>query len=150
MRLAVNRRQAHDTGSVLFLYPVGFLIVVLLGAIAVDLGNVWLQQRRLADAADSAANDAVTFGLDQDVLRGEGVIALDDGRVVEVVSASVAGQQLPPEASVTEITIDTGPGGNPSVTVAIESEAGLIFGRIVRTGGIAIRAEGTAEVVDGT
>ena len=144
-----SRRSRDERGSVLFLYPVGFLIVVLLGAIAVDLGNVWLQQRRLADAADSAANDAVTFGLDQDSLRQEGQIELDDGRVLDVVSASVAGQALPPAAAVTAITIDTGPGGNPSVTVEIESEADLIFGRIVRSGGIAIRAEGTAEIVDG-
>ena len=142
-------RARSDRGSVLFLYPVGFLIVVMLGAIAVDLGNVWLQQRRLADAADSAANDAVTYGLDQDVLRQQGTVELDDGRVFDVVVASVAGQGLPPEAAVTGMTIDVGPEGNPSVTVNIESNAGLIFGNIVRSGGIAISAEGTAEIVDG-
>jgi uncharacterized membrane protein len=131
------------------LYPVGFLIVVMLGAITVDLGNVWLQQRCLADPADSAANDAVTCGLDQDVLRQQGTVELDDGRVFDVVAASVAGQGLPLEAAVTGITIDVGPGGNPSVTVNIESDAGLIFGNIVRSGGIAISAEATAEIVDG-
>lgn len=139
----------RERGSVMFLYPVGFVIVVLLGAIAVDLGNVWLQQRRLADAADSAANDAVTYGLDQGALRSDGHLALDDGRVAEVVAVSVAGQGLPPEAGVTAITVDVGPGGNPAVTVEIESSAELIFGRLVRSGGIAIRAEGTAELSDG-
>jgi len=53
------------------------------------------------------------------------------------------------KGAVTGITIDVGPGGNPSVTVNIESNAGLIFGNIVRSGGIAISAEATAEIVDG-
>lgn len=145
--IVVPQRQR---GSVLFLYPVGLLIVLLLGAIAVDLGNVWLQQRRLADAADSAANDAVTFGLDQSALRSDGVVALDHARVADVVEISVAGQDLPAAATIT--TIDSGgvsADGNPTVTVTIESTAELIFGRIVRSAGIDIEATGTAEITDG-
>lgn len=34
--------SAPDRGNVMFLYPVGFLIMLMLGAIAVDLGNAWL------------------------------------------------------------------------------------------------------------
>lgn len=133
----------------LFLYPVGVVIVLLLGAIAVDLSNVWLQQRRLADAADSAANDAVTYGLDQDVLRTEGTIDLDAERVLAAVDASVGGHGLPREASVTGVGVAVNAAGNPTVEVTIDSTAELIFGRIVRSGGIAISATGVAELTDG-
>ena len=141
--------MTRDRGSVLFLYPVGFLIVLMLGAIAVDLGNVWLQQRRLADAADSAANDAVTYGLDQSVLRSTGDLELSEARIDEIVAASVAGQDLPPAAVITDSS-GTVIGGVPAVTVTIESEAELIFGRFVRSGGIAISATGVAELTDGS
>lgn len=145
MRHPVSRER----GSVMFLYPVGFLIMLLLGAIAVDLGNAWLQQRRLADATDSAANDAVTYGLDQDVLRRDGEIELNEGRVADVVVASVAGQDLPPGATITDVTIGVSPAGNPTVSVTITSSAELVFGSMVRSGGIAIEATGTAELTDG-
>ncbi len=136
-------------GSVMFLYPVGFLIVIMLGAIAVDLSNVWLQQRRLADATDSAANDAVTFGLDQNVLRGDGTIGLDPDRVSAVVAASIAGQGLPPEVGAPSIAIGASASGNPTVSVSLDSNASLIFGRIIRSNGLPISATGTAELTNG-
>ena len=138
----------RDRGSVLFLYPVGFLIVLMLGAIAVDLGNVWMQQRRLADAADSAANDAVTYGVDQGVLRATGDLELSEARIDDIVVVSVAGQGLPAEATITDSS-GTVIGGVPAVTVTIESRADLIFGRFLRSGGIAISATGVAELSDG-
>ncbi len=147
--VSIGRRSRRDRGSVMFLFPVGFLIVVILGGIALDLGNVWLQQRRLADAADSAANDAATYGLDIDALRAEGAVALNEDRVLDAVRASVAGQNLPPQAAITDVRIGVGPDGGPTVTVAIDSQAELIFGRIVRNDGIAISATGTAELIDG-
>lgn len=138
----------RDRGSVLFLYPVGFLIVLMLGAIAIDLGNVWVQQRRLADAADSAANDAVTYGVDQNVLRATGDLELSEARIDEIVAVSVAGQNLPAAATITDSS-GAVIGGVPAVTVTIDSRAELIFGRFVRSGGIAISATGVAELTDG-
>ena len=138
----------RDRGSVLFLYPVGFLIVLMLGAIAVDLGNVWLQQRRLADAADSAANDAVTYGVDQNLLRSTGELELSEARIDDIVVVSIAGQDLPPAATITDSS-GTVIGGVPAVTVTVESRAELIFGRFVRSDGIAISATGVAELSDG-
>ena len=143
-------RRARERGSVLFLVPVGLLIVVLLGAVAVDLGNVWLQQRRLADAADAAANDAATYGIDIGLLRAEGTVALDTARTEAAARQSVAGQLLPPDARIAAVDpFAVSADGNPAVTVVIESRAALIFGRLVRNDGIAIRAAGTAELVDG-
>lgn len=141
--------SSGDRGGVLFLFPVGFLIVILLGAIAVDLGNVWLQQRRLADAADAAANDAASWGIDQAALRTDGELVLDPERVRRSVEASVAGQDLPAEVRITTVTIGVGPGGEPSVDVALESTVAPVFGRVAGAEPIAIRASGEATLRDG-
>lgn len=69
--------------------------------------------------------------------------------MAEVVVASVAGQDLPPGAAITDVTIGVSPAGNPTVSVTIESSAELVFGRIVRSGGIGIEATGVAELTDG-
>ena len=66
-----------DRGSVLLLFPAAFLIVLVLGALAVDSGAVFLRQRDLAAAAGAAANDASARGLDRDLLRASGEIRLD-------------------------------------------------------------------------
>lgn len=147
--LEAERRPSRARGSVLFLFPVGLVIVVLLGAIAVDLGNVWLQQRRLADAADSAANDAVAFGVDQGVLRDNGELVLDPVRVRSAVDRSVRAHDLPAATGAPSVAIGTDADGDPTIEVRIDGEVDLIFGRIVRPGGIAITAVGVAEIVAG-
>ena len=136
-------------GSVLFLFPVGLIIVLLLGAIAVDLGNVWLQQRRLADAADSAANDAVTFGVDQGALRTGGELVLDPARVRTAVDRSVRAHDLPAATGAPAVAIGSDADGDPTIEVRLDGEVDLIFGRMVRSGGIAITAVGVAEIVAG-
>lgn len=146
---AADARRAGARGSVLFLFPVGLVIVILLGAIAVDLGNVWLQQRRLADAADSAANDAVTYGVDQGVLRTTGELVLDPARVRRAVDRSVRAHELPDSTASAAVTIGANADGDPTIEVRIRGDAPLIFGRIVRSGSVAISAVGVAEIVGG-
>jgi hypothetical protein len=143
----LERRTPRDRGSVLFLFPVGLVIVILLGAIAVDLGNVWLQQRRLADAADSAANDAVTFGVDQGALRDGGELVLDPVRVRSAVARSVLGHELPAATGAPSVSIGTDADGDPTIEVRLDGDVDLIFGRIVRPGGVPITAVGVAEIV---
>ncbi len=59
-----------DRGSVLFLFPAAFLIVLVLGAIAIDSGAAFLRQRELAAAADAAANDAITLAVRDNLAAG--------------------------------------------------------------------------------
>jgi hypothetical protein len=76
------------------LLPAGVLIVLLLGAITVDLTYVRVGQRELIAAAGDAANDAVTYGLDETALRrGEGH-RLDERRVRAAVHDSLAAKGL--------------------------------------------------------
>jgi hypothetical protein len=76
------------------LMPAGVLIVLLLGAITFDLTHVRVAQRELIAAAGDAANDAVTYGLDEARLRrGEGY-ALEEGLARTAVVDSLAAKGM--------------------------------------------------------
>jgi hypothetical protein len=90
------------------LIPAAILIVLVLGAITVDLTVVRLGQRELTAAAGDAANDAATFGIDQSALRaGEGLV-LDAERAHSAVLASLEAKGIldrlaePPYVTVTD------------------------------------------------
>lgn len=77
-------------GSVLMLMPAAVLIVLLLGAIAVDSAIGYLGQRQAYNVAFDAANDAAGAGFDATVARTQGRIVYDDARVGEVAAQAVA------------------------------------------------------------
>jgi len=109
------------------LMPAAVLIVLLLGAIAVDLTVIHLHQR----AAGSAANDAVTYGLDQSALRRGDGYRLDPDRVHQAVTESIESQGLtddlaaPPQISIT---------APDTVTVTLDLHADYIFARALPHG----------------
>ena len=72
------------------LMPAAVLIVLLLGAIAVDSAIVYLGQRQAYNVAFDAANDAAGAGFDLDAARTSGEIVYDPGRV-EAVAAQAVG-----------------------------------------------------------
>lgn len=79
-----------ERGSALLLMPAAVLIVLVLAAITVDLSLVHLARREAMAAAEGAANDAVTFGLDEAAYRrGEGY-RLDPARVRIAVERALA------------------------------------------------------------
>jgi len=83
-------RGRGDSGSIQILMPVGVLVVLVLGAIAFDLSWVYQAQRELTDAAASAANDAVTYGLSPASMRDGSGGRLDAARVQEAVDRSLS------------------------------------------------------------
>lgn len=85
---------AGQRGSVLMLMPAAILIVIVLGAIAVDLSLVHLAERQLQSAVDDAANDA-TAALREDAYRAGGGYSIDPGRAMELVQQSLEGGDLP-------------------------------------------------------
>ena len=90
---AVPRRR-RDHGSVLMLMPAAVLIVLVLGAITVDLTVVRLGQRELIAAAGDAANDAATYGLDESALRAGRGYVIDAARAEAAVLASLDAKGL--------------------------------------------------------
>jgi Flp pilus assembly protein TadG len=94
-----------ERGSVLFLFPAAFLIVLVLGAIAIDSGAAFLRQRELAAAADAAANDAITLAVHDSIALGAAP-AIDPAAADEAVRQSLArrgvldGLSAPPRVTV--------------------------------------------------
>ena len=78
----------RDRGSVLMLMPAAVLVLVVLGAVAVDFSIAFLGERELANAASAAANDAAAAAIDEPLFRETGRVVLDCGRANEVAQAS--------------------------------------------------------------
>jgi Flp pilus assembly protein TadG len=72
------------------LMPAAVLVLLILSAITFDYAHLYLEKRDLQAAAESAANDAVTFGIDQAAIRRGDGPHLDPGRVAQAVDASLA------------------------------------------------------------
>jgi hypothetical protein len=71
------------------LMPAAVLVVLLLGAIAVDSAITYLRQREAYNVAFDAANDAAGAGLDAAAARERGVLVYDPGRVDAVARQAV-------------------------------------------------------------
>lgn len=94
-----SRAKARaERGSVLMLMPAAVLIMVVLGALAVDSAVIFGAQRDLVATAQAAANDAASLGVDIDRLRGDGEVEVDlaemDRAVTLAMSVAPPGTQL--------------------------------------------------------
>lgn len=108
-----------DRGSTLMLMPACVLVVLVLASIAVDMSLVHLRRRQAFDVAASAANDAVTAGLDPAMLRS-GDYRLDPAAAQAVVLHSVGSSDLAPHlARSPEITVAV---DTVEVTLAVEAD----------------------------
>lgn len=112
-------RRHTDRGSVLMLMPAAVLIVLLLGAIAVDSAIVYLGQRQAYNVAFDAANDAAGAGIDADLARSSGALVLDPVRVTEVASDAVAASSV---RGVRLVDVAVEPDGVVAVTVEVRVE----------------------------
>lgn len=72
------------------LMPAALVVLLILSAISFDYAHLYLAKRDLQTAAESAANDAVTFGVDQAAVRRGHGVHLDDQLVVRAVEVSLA------------------------------------------------------------
>jgi hypothetical protein len=137
-------RCRRDRGSALMLMPAGVLIVLLLGAITVDLTYVRVAQRELIAAAGDAANDAVTYGMDEARLRRGDGYALDERRVRDAVVDSLAAKGLLDElAEPPTVTVDA----DGTVEVVLTRVVPHVFGRALpAVEDAVVRGRGAARV----
>ncbi|MGH9122823.1 MAG: hypothetical protein ACRDYC_12920 [Acidimicrobiales bacterium] len=91
MRLSAPSRRGEG-GSALVLVPVGFLVLILLGAMAVDSGVAYLAQRQLSNALTAAANDASAAALSASSFYEGGQVVVDASRAEQVVCEDMAAQ----------------------------------------------------------
>jgi hypothetical protein len=134
-------RGDRDIGSVLILMPAAVLIVLLLGAIAVDLTVVHLRQQQAIDAAGSAANDAVTYGLDEGALRVGDGYRVDPGRARVAVERSLVAQGLEERLAAAPIVTEPTP---DSVKVVVVLRADYLFARSLPGAPRGTTVQGTA------
>jgi hypothetical protein len=119
----VNAPPDGDRGSTLLLVPAGFLVVLILASIAIDMSLVHLRQRQAVDVASGAANDVVTAVVDESRLRGGSGLGLDQSAAEAAVERIVASSDLAPNvvgSPVVRVTAD-------SVEVELTVEADYIF-----------------------
>lgn len=86
------------------LMPAAVVIVVLLGAIAVDSAIAYLAQRQALNIAFDAANDAAGAGYDRDRVRDDGSIVFEAARVEAIARETVAASAA--EVDVVAVSID--------------------------------------------
>lgn len=87
-RCSRDRLRGED-GNTLLLMPVGVLIMLLLGAIAVDFAIIYMAQREVANLAAGLANDAAG-AVDEQAFFTEGVYRIDRDRAGRLVAQVVA------------------------------------------------------------
>ena len=125
------RTSDRERGSTLMLMPAAVLVVLLLGAIALDFAAVFLAERELANVAAAAANDAATQALDREAFYSDGTVRLDPDRARRVAEAAVAlrgPDWLEPGTLRVDVVVDP---VAPVVTVTVEAEAGRVIARAI-------------------
>ena len=130
--------------------PFGVLVVLVLGAIAVDLSLVHLAEREAHAAASAAVNDAVGAGLDVDALYTSGGYRLDPARVHSVVTTSLAAQEHSGRrlhlAAGPHLSDRDGDGNADTVTVTVRVDVDYLFAAAVpgAPAGTSVEASATA------
>lgn len=92
-------RPFDQRGSAMMLMPAAVLIVVLLAAISVDRAVVFGAQRELVTAAQVAADNGASLGVDIDHLRSKGQLKPDPTAIERAIS--LAAVSFPADTTMT-------------------------------------------------
>ncbi len=76
------------------LMPAAVLVVVILGGIAVDSAVVFGEQRELVNAAQAAANDAASYGIDESAFRAGRGYVYEPARVEAAVARALSSRGI--------------------------------------------------------
>jgi hypothetical protein len=139
------RRSAR--GSVLILVPALVLVLLVLGAIAVDASIAYLGRRQLSDFTASAADRAAASALDKPSFYGAGSVRIDPAIAQQVV-ADAEGVAKRGGLDITAVTVTVAPTGD-AVTVAASATVRTVFG--VAVGGrqsFTVRAVTTTDIAE--
>ena len=121
----------------------GVLVVLLLGAIAVDLSVVFLRQRQASSLAVDVANDLATAVLDEEAFRADGTYRLDPNRADELAGALVLASDLGDQVTEVEVTVLT----PDSVEVRVEVTVDYVFAKAIPGARDGTTVEATATAV---
>jgi Flp pilus assembly protein TadG len=139
MTAALPADRDRSCGSVLMLVPAAVLVLVVLGAIAVDSAVAFLGQREASNAAAAAANDAAA-ALSDASFYGSGALVVDQGRARSVAAAAVSARSSR-GLVVDDIAVQV---DGPAVCVTVRATVPYIFGRGLPGAAHAARVTGRA------
>lgn len=141
---ADRSHSLRDRGQTLLLAPIALLIIMMLGAVTLEVGAMHLRQRQLNDLADSLANDAATVGFDVDHFRSTGDIAIDPTAANSVLGGGIAISNLPSAAAA---PVAVTPGAEPAVTVDLTFTHEFVLGKALFGASTELTATGQAALV---
>lgn len=134
-----------EAGNALLLFPAAVLVLVILGALAVDLGVAHLAQRDLANLSAAVAND-IAAALDQESFYVEGETRIDPDLAERILDAAIAAHP----GDAVEVT-----GGGWELLAAVEvlvwfeGEVPVIFAGALDADGVRrVRAESRASAIE--
>jgi hypothetical protein len=107
------------------LMPAAVLVVIVLGAIAVDQSVVYTRQRELVAAAEAAANDAAGYGLDRDAFYAHDEVELDEARARAAAVAALRARGLDADVLVSVRAADD------AVEVVLAADVPYLFAKAV-------------------
>ncbi|MDQ3574400.1 MAG: hypothetical protein M3404_05670 [Actinomycetota bacterium] len=141
-----------ERGSVLMLVPAAVLVLVVLGAIAVDFSVAFLGQRELTGSAAAAANDAATAIAERRFYQGgggdkAGTVTLDENRAARVVNEALTARA--PRGVVID-DVDVNPSGG-QVCVLLRGRVDYVFARAIpgMADGASVQGRASATAVMG-
>lgn len=114
-----------DRGTVLLLFPAAVLVMIVLGALVIDVSLSQVRARELESVAASAANDALG-ALDTNELRTTGTVRFDTVRAETIVAEAVAAGPLP-NARVDAVTLVGVGGPDPQISVSLTLVVDLVM-----------------------
>lgn len=111
----------------LALVPAGFLVLILLAALAVDSAVAYLGQEQLHDSLSAAATDSVTAGIDNSSFYRSGILTLDPAAVARTLCLAMLAQD---NSSLRDIRLWMAVAGD-SVVVEGRATVDTVFGRAI-------------------
>lgn len=117
-----------ERGSVLALMPAAVMILIVLGAIAVDGSLAFLAERQVSNLASSIANDAATQGIDVVRFYDDGTLVLDEALVQAVADAALV-QAIESLAHLDDLTIEVAVVDVDTVEVSVRARTKTLFSR---------------------
>ena len=138
----------NQRGSVLLLFPAGFLVVLVLAAVAIDSSIAFLGERELSSAVTAAANDAATKALSDNAFYGRGAVELSDAEVSRVaeerVRAAVDTTRYAGLRVNATVTRPAGPGCRWTLHVEASATVRYLFAPVVPGGPDEARVDASA------
>lgn len=125
----MGERPQPERGSVLLLVPAGVLVLVVLGAVALDFALAFLGQRELSSAAAAAANDVAAAAVSDAAFYGGGAGSVElDLAQAERVATEAVRRRASSGVEVTAVSVRV---DGPHACVEVVGRVAYLFAPVV-------------------